>query len=161
MDVDGVTFSYECRGEGSPIAFVEDGLGMPEEMGFDPAWHGWNTALNGMAELTTVCIYGRRGVGGTDPLAEGSVRTTSDQVDDLQSLWRALGVATPIVLVGHSVAGYNLRVATDRSADDVAGLVFLPGSEKRPDQAPTATRRSSRLRSIAFRISTGVMCCPG
>ncbi len=53
VDVDGITFSYECRGEGSPIAFVEDGLGMPEEMGFDPAWHGWDTALNGMAELTT------------------------------------------------------------------------------------------------------------
>ncbi len=125
VDVAGITFSYECRGEGSPIAFVEDGLGMPEEMGFDPAWHGWNTALDGMAELTTVCIYGRRGVGGTDPLAEGSVRTTSDQVDDLQSLWSALRVATPVVLVGHSVAGYNLRVATDRSADDVAGLVFV------------------------------------
>ncbi|MCL1692621.1 MAG: alpha/beta hydrolase, partial [Actinomycetia bacterium] len=114
--------------------FVEDGLSGPEKMRLNPGWYGWDAALDGMAELTTVCIYGRRGVGGTDPLAEGSVRTTSDQVDDLQSLWSTLGVAAPVVLVGHSVAGFNLRVAADRSADDVAGLVFVdastPGAEE-------------------------------
>ncbi len=134
VDVDGVTFSYECRGEGSPVAFVEHGLARQGMVRFDPAWDGWDTALDGMAELTTVCIYGRRGVWGTDPLADGSFRTTSDQVDDLQSLWSTLGVVTPVVLVGHSVAGFNLRVAADRSADDVAGLVFVdastPGAEE-------------------------------
>ncbi len=134
VDVDGVTFSYECRGEGSPVAFVEHGLARQGMVRFDPAWDGWDTALDGMAELTTVCIYGRRGVWGTDPLADGSFRTTSDQVDDLQSLWSTLGVATPVVLVGQSIAGYNLRVAADRSADDVAGLVFVdastPGAEE-------------------------------
>ncbi len=132
VDVDGVTFSYECRGEGSPVAFVEHGGARLGMVGFDPEWDGWDAALDGMAELTTVCIYGRRGVWGTDPLADGSFRTTSDQVDDLQSLWSTLGVATPVVLVGHSIAGFNLRVAADRSADDVAGLVFVdattPGS---------------------------------
>ena len=140
VDVDGVTFSYECRGEGSPVAFVEHGLARQGMVRFDPAWDGWDTALDGMAELTTVCIYGRRGVWGTDPLADGSFRTTSDQVDDLQSLWSTLGVVTPVVLVGHSVAGFNLRVAADRSADDVAGLVFVdattPGIKELNSGAP-------------------------
>ena len=140
VDVDGVTFSYECRGEGSPVAFIEDGLSGPEKMDFHPRWDYWDAALDGMAELTTVCIYGRRGVWGTDPLPDGSFRTTSDQVDDLQSLWSTLGVVAPVVLVGHSIAGFNLRVAADRSTDDVAGLVFVdattPGIKEFNSDAP-------------------------
>jgi len=140
IEVDGITYSYECRGEGSPVAFVEDGLGTPEKSSFDPLWHGWDTALNGMAELTTVCIYGRRGVSGTEALDEGSVRTTSDQASDFESLLDALGVDSPVVLIGHSLAGYNLRIAADRSPADVAGLVFVdattPGVEAHDPNIP-------------------------
>ena len=114
VDVDGVTFSYECRGEGSPIAFVEHGGARLGMVGFDPEWDGWDAALDGMAELTTVCIYGRRGVWGTDPLPWDSFRTTSDQVDDLQSLWSTLGVVTPVVLVGKSRLGANAGAAHQR-----------------------------------------------
>jgi pimeloyl-ACP methyl ester carboxylesterase len=126
IEVAGVTFSYECRGEGSPVAFVEDGLHTSTgSSSFDPEWYGWEVALDGMSDLTTVCIYGRRGIGGTDPLDHGSVRTTNDQVDDFESLLGALGVDAPVVLIGHSIAGFNLRVAADRSSSDVVGLVFV------------------------------------
>jgi len=69
-----------------------------------------------------------------------SLRSISTANAKCPTGWRALGVATPIVLVGHSVAGYNLRVATDRSADDVAGLVFVdatkPGVEEFDPNVP-------------------------
>jgi pimeloyl-ACP methyl ester carboxylesterase len=125
IEIDSITYSYECRGEGSPVAFVEDGAASPEKSSFDPDWYGWDIALDGMADLTTVCIYGRRGVSGTDGLSDGSIRTTSDQVDDFESLLDALGVDLPVVLVGHSVAGFNLRIMADRRPSDIAGLVFV------------------------------------
>jgi pimeloyl-ACP methyl ester carboxylesterase len=48
-----------------------------------------------------------------------------DQVDDLDGLIVALDLETPLVLMGHSIAGYNLRVFTDRYPEKVAGLIFV------------------------------------
>lgn len=147
VEVNGTNLSYECLGEGSPTALVEMGMTMGgmSVLGdygstYDPAWLGWSEALDGIGDLTQVCIYGRRGVAGSDPLPIDTSRTTQDQVDDLDALIVALGIETPLVLVGHSVAGYNLRVFADRYPEKVAGLVFVdalhPGIVEFEDSPP-------------------------
>jgi pimeloyl-ACP methyl ester carboxylesterase len=123
VEVNGALLAYECRGEGSPTVLVDRGFGGGSS--FDPDWDRWGESLDGIAELTHVCIYGRRGTGGSDPLPRDSLRTTMDQVDDLDGLIVALGLETPLVLVGHSIAGFNLRVFTDRYPEKVAGLVLV------------------------------------
>jgi pimeloyl-ACP methyl ester carboxylesterase len=123
VEVNGALLAYECRGEGSPTVLVDRGLG--GATAYSPDWNRWGESLDGIAELTHVCIYGRRGTGGSDPLPKDSLRTTTDQVDDLDGLIVALDLETPLVLMGHSIAGYNLRVFTDRYPEKVAGLIFV------------------------------------
>jgi pimeloyl-ACP methyl ester carboxylesterase len=47
---------------------------------------------------------------------------------DLHALVRRAGIATPFVLVGHSIAGLYTRAYTDRYPGDVAGLVLVDPS---------------------------------
>jgi pimeloyl-ACP methyl ester carboxylesterase len=126
VSVDGAEFSYECQGDGSPTVLVEVGAGHSAKR--DPDWWGWDVALDRIAQTNTVCIYGRRGIGGSDPLPADSVRTVQDQVDDLDGLITALDLETPLILVGHSLAGWNLRVYADEHPERVAGLVFVDAS---------------------------------
>ena len=139
VEVNGAQLAYECRGEGSPTVLVERGLG--EATYFSPDWEGWGEALDGIADLTHVCIYGRRGTGGSDPLPKDSLRTTMDQVDDLDGLIVALDLETPLVLLGHSIAGYNLRVFNDRYPEKVVGIIFVdathPDIDLLSDDIPT------------------------
>jgi pimeloyl-ACP methyl ester carboxylesterase len=64
-----------------------------------------------------------------------------DQVEDLDAVIVALGLETPLVLVGHSQAGHNLRVYTDQYPDKVVGLVFVdsihPDMELLADSVPS------------------------
>jgi pimeloyl-ACP methyl ester carboxylesterase len=78
-----------------------------------------------IAKTSTVCIYGRRGTGGSDPLPIDSVRTVRDQVEDLDGLITELDLETPVILVGHSLGGWNIRVYTDEYPERVAGLVLV------------------------------------
>lgn len=125
VEVNGARLAYNCWGTGSPTVVVE--LGLNAGVGRSATWFGWDKALEGIAETNKVCIYGRRGVGGSE--APDSTVTTQDQVDDLQGLITALDVDTPLILVGHSVAGYNLRVFADEHPDEVAGLVFVDATD--------------------------------
>jgi pimeloyl-ACP methyl ester carboxylesterase len=90
---------------------------------------GWETVVNGISEHVRVCIYNRRGVGGSDQLRERTTaRTSQDQVDDLVGLIDALDLETPIILVGHSIAGFNIRLFSDQYPDLLAGAVFVDAS---------------------------------
>lgn len=52
-------------------------------------------------------------------------RTTEDQVNDLHDLLEKVGVPKPYVLVGHSIAGYNLVLFTFHYPVEVVGLVCV------------------------------------
>jgi pimeloyl-ACP methyl ester carboxylesterase len=106
------------------------------------------------------CAYDRAGIGGSD--AAPSPWTTQDQVDDLAKLLESTGVIGPVVLVAHSLGGWNAILYTADHPDQVAGVVLVdivpPGLERRwlevlpPETADEpAPIRAAREEFIAFR----------
>jgi pimeloyl-ACP methyl ester carboxylesterase len=52
-------------------------------------------------------------------------------VEDLHALIGAAGLKRPLVLVGHSLGGFNVKLHTALYPEDVAGLVLVDPSEER------------------------------
>ena len=125
--VNDAWLAYECRGEGSPTVVVEMGAGGASER--DPNWTAWSGTLDMIAETNKVCIYGRRGMVGSEPLPAEVPRTTQDSVDDLDGFIDGLDLETPVILVGYSLGGYNIRLFAGQHPDKVAGLVFVDATD--------------------------------
>jgi pimeloyl-ACP methyl ester carboxylesterase len=121
--------AYECRGEGPPTVVVELPDVDPSRAERDPNWMAWDGTLDMIAETSKVCIYGRRGVLGSEPVSALPPRTTQDHVDDLNGLIDALELETPVILVGHSLGGFNIRLFAGQKPENVAGLVFVDGTD--------------------------------
>jgi hypothetical protein len=144
--VDDGHLAYECRGEGSPTVLIEMGLAMGDfnpKSGHlliaerDPEWVGWTAPMDLIAATNRVCIYGRRGVLGSEFPPSPSIRSTNDQVDDLEVLIAGLDLETPLILVGHSVGGWNLRVFADRHPEQVVGVVMVDATDPDDDGWPS------------------------
>src|SRR5215472_4885571 len=83
----------------APVVVIEPALG-----GTARAW--WPIAQT-LAEDTTVVTYDRAPYGASSPARDG--RTPRDVAADLHVVLGSLGVAGPLVLVGHSLGGIYLR----------------------------------------------------
>ena len=115
---EGKSFHLACVGSGEPTVILVHGLGGSSA--------DWGTILDPMGEVTHTCAVDRIGAGSSSPATED--RTTSAIVDDLHGLLDAAGIPTPVVLVGHSIAGLDLRLHAGRYPEDVAGMVFVDPS---------------------------------
>lgn len=117
--------SILCEGEshGLPTVVLENGL--------DDDLTVWRTVAPEIARLTRVCSYDRLGVGSSDRLAEGDARTPFEMAHTLHALLDSVGVARPIVLVGHSIAGFALLAYGHLYPEGVAGMVFVDASHPR------------------------------
>ena len=84
----------------------------------------WSDVEPSLARVTRVCVYDRAGLGRSEP---GPVpRTSQTMVDDLTTLLRVAAVPGPYVLVGHSIAGFNVQVfAREDGGDTVVGVVLI------------------------------------
>ncbi|MEO6580482.1 MAG: alpha/beta hydrolase [Sphingomicrobium sp.] len=114
----GRSLNLYCAGSGSPAVVLEAGLG-------ESAFTWWAVQWS-IARQTRVCAYDRAGSGGSPP--GPFPRDTRAQVADLETLLSAAKMAPPYILVGHSMAGYNMRVLAARHLRDVAGMVLVDPS---------------------------------
>ena len=128
VEVGGSHLAYECRGSGTPVVILDNGLGGGDT--YDPAWGGYGATLSAISEFTTVCVYGRGGAWGSDPRSESV--TVFDQVAELAGLIQALGLETPLVHVGWSWGGIIGQTLAATRPELVAGLVLVDSSH--PDQ---------------------------
>ncbi|MBN1563213.1 MAG: alpha/beta fold hydrolase [Anaerolineae bacterium] len=117
VDLEDYGLFMVCAGEGSPTVIFEHGWGNARNI--------WDSVQPAVSTVTRNCVYDRLGVGLSDQVSKDSVRTTQDQVDDLLLLLDAAGIDPPYILVGHSMAGYNLLLVTDQNPDLVSGLVLV------------------------------------
>src|SRR5438128_2202181 len=91
-----------------------------------------NHVSRGLAVLGIVAALAAAGMT-YEHVSASRFRTTLDVVKDLHFLLSKVGVPPPYVLVGHSIAGFNVRVFTAYYPEDVAGVVLVDASHEDVD----------------------------
>jgi len=107
-------------GSGEPAVVIEPSLG-----GFAAAWR---QIAETIAEDTMVVTYNRAPYGASSPARDG--RRPRDIAGDLDGVLKELGIAGPLVLVGHSIGGIYLRTYAALHMDRVAGMVLVDSSHE-------------------------------
>ncbi len=112
---EGRRLNLYCTGTGSPTVILDLGFGAP--------LISWGVVQLAIARVTKVCSYERAGYGFSDP---GPLpHTTAAIVYDLHELLQNAAVSPPYVIVGHSMAGLDVRLYADRYRSEVVGLVLI------------------------------------
>lgn len=107
-----------CMGSGSPTVLFDSGL--------STSMRTWRLVQGEIAKVTRACAYDRAGIGFSDPRTGESDATAI--VADLHALLGAAKIKTPILYVGHSIAGlYGVLLAATHP-NDVAGAVLVDPS---------------------------------
>ncbi len=120
VDIGGHRLHLWCTGDGAPAVILDTGLGGSSA--------GWGYVQPDVARFTRVCSYDRAGMGYSDP--GPSPRTARRIADELAELLVRSGIAGPVVLVGASIAGFDVRVFASDHADRAAGLVLVDASHE-------------------------------
>jgi len=113
------------------LAATVAGLGTPAvviEPPFGGAAEDWDKIAAALAEETTVITYDRAPYGASSRARDA--RTPRDIAADLDGLLRELGVAGPLVLVGHSAGGIYVRAYAAEHLDRVAGMILVESSHE-------------------------------
>ena len=144
VDIGGYKLHLWCTGDGTPVVVLDNGLGGTST--------GWGFVQPEVARFTRVCSYDRAGMGYSD--AGPSPRTARRIARELAELLGRSGIAGPVVLVGASIGGYNVRVFASDHPERAAGLVLVDAShEDQPHEVPQMARFVPLLSTIGvFRL---------
>lgn len=100
----------------------------------------WALVQPEVAKGARACAYDRAGLGYSDPAM--LPRTPAAIADDLHALIIAAKLPRPMVLVGHSLGGFNVKLHAALYPEDVAGLVLVdPSEERAADRTRALLRR--------------------
>jgi pimeloyl-ACP methyl ester carboxylesterase len=122
VEIGGHRMHIHCTGQGRPTVILESGLG--------DSYISWQKVQPQISQFAQVCSYDRSGLGYSDSSARP--RTSKVIAEELHTLLRNAGVNGPIVLVGHSLGGYTVRLYASLYRNDVAGMVLVDASH--PEQ---------------------------
>src|SRR5580704_1424174 len=113
LDNGGYSMHIYCTGQGSPTVILDAGMG--------DSFMSWQKVQPGIAKFTRVCSDDRAGLGYSD--SSPRPRTSRVFVDELHRLLQHAGIFGPLVLVGHSMGGFNVRVYASLYRHDLDGMV--------------------------------------
>jgi pimeloyl-ACP methyl ester carboxylesterase len=113
--VAGHELYIDCRGKGSPTIVMDAGLGSSSL--------DWALVQPELARATQVCTYDRAGMGWSKPGPQP--RSPAHLAEELHLLLKNADITGPYVLVGHSLAGKNIRMFAAAHPNDVAGMVLV------------------------------------
>ena len=116
----GQRLNLYCLGSGSPAVIFDSGR--------SDSTIAWALVQPAVAKKTTACSYDRAGLGYSDAIRRPS--TARNQTEDLHALLQAAHIKPPYVLVGHSLAGMNVRIYADKYRNEVVGMVIVDGSHE-------------------------------
>jgi pimeloyl-ACP methyl ester carboxylesterase len=122
LDVGGYNMHIECTGKGSPVVILDAGLG--------DSYISWRKVQPEIAKVSRVCSYDRAGLGFSD--SSPHPRTSKVIAEELHTLLHNTGITGPVILVGHSMGGYDVRLFASLYRNEVAGMVLVDASH--PDQ---------------------------
>jgi len=141
VDIGGRRLNLFCMGSGKRTVLFDSG-------GSD--WSViWALVQPAVAREARACSYDRAGLGHSD--AAPMPRTPISIVEDLHSLIAVAKLPTPLVLVGHSLGGFNVKLYAALYPQDVAGLVLVDPSEERSDERVRNILRTRFGPSLASR----------
>jgi len=120
VDIGGHRLHLWCTGNGAPAVILDTGLGGTTA--------DWGFVQPEVARFTRVCSYDRAGMGYSDP--GPSPRTARHIASELDRLLTRSGIAGPVVLVGASIAGFNVRVFASDHVERATGLVLVDASHE-------------------------------
>lgn len=89
----------ENRQKGQPVVVFESGHGIPMD--------NWDKVLTGVSALAPLVTYYRPGIGESEP--DNDMPTIKNVSDKLIKIINHLGIASPYILVGHSLGGAYVR----------------------------------------------------
>jgi pimeloyl-ACP methyl ester carboxylesterase len=150
IDVGGYRLHIHCVGDGAPTVVIDGGAG---------AWSIHYAHIQRALSGARVCTYDRAGLGWSDP--GPSPRTSERMVEELHVLLHGAGVAPPLILAGHSLGGYNVRIYQARYPEEVGAIVLLDAAheqqwERLPPQAKALAQASvAGLRKRAEQARAG------
>jgi pimeloyl-ACP methyl ester carboxylesterase len=122
VDIGGRRLHVLRTGTSAPVVVVLPALGTPAVE--------WVRVQRALAELTdaTVLVVDRAGLGWSD---RGRwPRTPSTMADELRALLDALGVAEPVIVVGHSAGGLVARMFAARYRYRVGRMVLVDATHE-------------------------------
>jgi len=90
----------------------------------------WQDVQCRVAEVTTVCVHDRNGLGRSD--FKPKCPTAWGMAEELHALLQVAGIQPPYVLAGHSMGGLIVRVFTALYPGEVAGPALIDSSH--PEQ---------------------------
>lgn len=141
VDVGGRRLNLFCMGSGPHTILFDAG-------GSD--WSDvWALVQPQVARSARACAYDRAGLGHSDPAP--FPRTPVEIAQDLHALVAAAKLQTPVVVVGHSLGGLNVKLYAALYPDEVAGLVLIDPSEERTPERARPVLRERFGPSIAAR----------
>jgi pimeloyl-ACP methyl ester carboxylesterase len=144
VDIGGHRLHLWCVGDGEPVVILDNGLGGTTA--------GWGFVQPVVARFTRVCSYDRAGMGYSDP--GPSPRTARRIASELAELLVRSGIREPVVLVGASIAGFDIRVFASDHPERAAGLVLVDAThEDQPHDVPRMARFVPLLSTLGvFRV---------
>jgi len=120
--VGGYKMHIDCMGQGTPTVILDAGLG--------DSCFSWHKVQPQIAQFVRVCSYDRAGLGYSD--SSPRPRTSKDIAEELHVLLHHAGITGPLVLVGHSMAGCDVRLYASLYRSEVVGMVLVDASH--PEQ---------------------------
>lgn len=117
-----------CIGQGSPTVLFDFGLSDSTAV--------WRLVQPSVAKFTRACAYDRAGYGFSDP--PSGVSDAKAAVADLHRLITAAPIETPIIYVGHSIAGEYGVLYEATYPRDIAAEVLVDPSFANQDSAQSA-----------------------
>lgn len=132
----GRHLDLRCSGEGATTVVLEAGFGADSM--------AWAKVQPLLAAHARTCAYDRAGYGYSD--AGPLPRDLDAEVADLHALVHAARLATPIVLVGHSIGSNIARRYDQRYPGDVAALVLVePPPQGLAEAAPDYAKAEAAM----------------
>jgi len=152
VDVGGYRLHLHCLGHGQPTVVFDSGV---NEFSVQ-----WLTIQEALAKDFRACAYDRAGFGWSD--ASPHPRTSETIIRELHTLLENAGIHGPLVLVGHSFGGMNMRLYAYRYPKEVTGLVQVDAAHEELSPNVPALQRAARevtgqFRTLAWLEAFGVL----
>jgi pimeloyl-ACP methyl ester carboxylesterase len=119
IDVGGYRLHINCTGisaKSGPTVVMDAG-------GYDSS-ETWNKVQPEIAKFARVCVYDRAGLGKSERQPNPSY-PSQRIVNDLHTLLVGAHIVPPLVLVGHSFGGMNVRLYASKFPQEVVGMVLV------------------------------------